>query len=81
MLLVGLMRLDGRDRIPLFRRGQQAQAAIGGDAIAVQDDLHARILLVEEYGTKSVDDADTARIELAIGGDLHCEARIRAKGR
>ena len=77
MCFIDLPRNEVRDRIPLLRRRRQAYAAVRGDAMAVQDDLHGRILLVEEDGAVIVvvqHHTDARRIEVALVRDRHREA-------
>ena len=64
--------------------GQQAHAAVGGDAVAVQDDLHPGVLLIEEHGTESVvvqHDADTAATQIARAGHPQAHSRGAHRGR
>src|SRR6185437_2611248 len=68
----------------LLRRGEQAQAAVRSHAMAMQDDLHARVFLVEENGAEGAvveHDADASRIEIAVGSDLHLNGRVHRGSR
>ncbi len=65
---------EGCHQVPLLRRWHQAHVAVRGDALAVEDHLHGRILLVYENGmVRAVVEkyAETLSIEVILVVHLH----------
>ncbi len=83
VLFVRILAFQPRDRIPLFRRGQQPHVAVGGNAPPVKDHFHRRVLLVEEHPVERAvveDDAEPLRIQVTALSHLHRDAGA-AEGR
>ena len=83
---------EGCHQVPLLRRWHQAHVAVSGDALAVENHLHGRVLLVHKNGmVRAVveKNAETLSIEVILVGHLHGKitapdragAEIRAKRR
>src|SRR6185312_13264029 len=54
---------------PLLGRGRQAQASVGGNAMSVEENLQARVLLIEEDGAVGIaveHYADSATAEVSV---------------
>src|SRR5215469_12441986 len=65
---------EGRHQVPLLRGWHQAHVAVRGDALAVKNHLHGRVLLVNKHGmVRAVveKDAETLRIEVILVGHLY----------
>src|SRR5947209_1426368 len=61
-------------QVPLLRRWHQAHVAVGGDALAVKNHLHGRVLLVDKNRmVRAVveKDAEALSIEIILVGHLH----------
>ena len=72
--LIGLAPFEGCHQVPLLGRWHQAHVAVGGDALAVENHLHGRVLLVYENGmVRAVVEkyAETLSIEVILVGHLH----------
>jgi hypothetical protein len=66
--------LESCHQVPLLGRWHQAHVAVGGDALAVENHLHGRVLLVYENGmVRAVveKNAETLSIEIILVGHLH----------
>src|ERR1700685_2668528 len=67
-------------QVPLLRRWHQAHVAIRGDALAVENHLHGRVLLVHKNGmVRAVikKNAETLSIEVILVGHLHGKISAR----
>jgi hypothetical protein len=65
---------EGCHQVPLLRRWHQPHVAVGGDALAVENHLHGRVLLVHKNGmVRAVveKNAETLSIEVILVGHLH----------
>ena len=65
---------EARYQVPLLGRWHQAHVAVGGDALAVENHLHGRILLVHKNRmVRAVveKNAETLSIEVILVGHLH----------
>jgi hypothetical protein len=65
---------EGCDQVPLLGCGHEAHVAVGGDALAVENHLHGRVLLVYEdgmVGTVVEEHAKTLSIEVILVGHFH----------
>ena len=81
MFLVGVMALELRDQIPLLRSRHQAHVAVGGDAFAMENELHGGVLLVDEDGVESVvveHHVEALRVQIAAVSHLHHEIRAES---
>ena len=74
VVLVGLLALQMRDQVPLLRSGHQTYVSIGGDALAMENHLHRRILLIHKDRVISAlieNHAEPRGIQIAVVGHLH----------
>ena len=72
--LIGLATFEGRHQVSLLGRWHEAHVAVGGDALAVENHLHRRVLLVHENGMVCAvveKNAETLSIEVILVGHLH----------
>ena len=72
--LIGLAPIERCHQVPLLGRGHQAHVAVSGDALAVENHFHGRILLVYENGViRAVVEKDTKAlsIEVILVGHRH----------
>src|ERR1035438_6880675 len=74
VLLIGVAPFECCHQVPLLGRWHQANVAVGGDALTVENHLHCRVLLVDEDGVVRAvveKDAKTLCVEVVLFGHLH----------
>ena len=80
VLLVGVTPFESRHQVPLLGRWHQPHVAVRGDALAVKNHLHGRVLLVYEDGVVGAvveKYAKTLSIEVILVG--HLQGKIGAE--